>query len=203
LASIAWADWNMGRVIAELDRLGLREKTIIVFSADHGYQLGEKGKWSKAGSLWEEGARIPFFIAAPRAKGNGQKCTRPVEALNFYPTLVELCGLPVADGQEGRSMVPLLDNPKAEWNHPAHTVWSEDGRTLTGIGVRVERWRYAEYVLGGPMLLDMENDPHQLKNLAHDPKYAEVTKQMAGLVQKYKERAKAAPSAESVPAANP
>lgn len=57
LASISWTDWNIGRVIAELDRLGLREKTIICFSADHGYQLGEKGKWSKAGSLWEEGAR--------------------------------------------------------------------------------------------------------------------------------------------------
>ncbi len=188
LASIAWVDWNMGRVIAELDRLGLREKTIIVFTADHGYQLGEKGKWSKAGSLWEEGARIPFFIVAPRAKGKGRKCTRPVEALNFYPTLVDLCGLPVPAGLEGRSMTPLLQNPRAEWNHPAYTVWSEDGKTLTGIGVRVERWRYAEYVLGGPMLLDMENDPHQMKNVAHDRKYAGVAAQMNQLIQRYRNR---------------
>lgn len=187
LASIAWVDWNIGRVIAELDRLGLREKTIIVFSADHGYQLGEKGKWSKAGSLWEEGARIPFFIATPHAKGNGKKCTRPVEALNFYPTLLELCGLPAPDGLQGRSMTPLLDNPAAAWSHPAYTVWSEDGKTLTGIGVRVERWRYAEYVLGGSMLLDMDNDPHQLKNLAHDSKYADVAAQMSRLVQNYRD----------------
>jgi len=189
LSSIAWVDWNMGRVIAELDRLGLREKTIIVFSADHGYQLGEKGKWSKAGSLWEEGTRIPIVIDAPNAKGNGVKCTRIVQTLNLYPTLVDLCGLPKPDGQEGLSMTPLLDNPKAEWNHPAYSVWSEDGKTLTGIAVRTERWRYAEYILGGPMLLDMVNDPHQLKNLAHDPAHAADVAQLSGLIQKYKESA--------------
>jgi arylsulfatase A-like enzyme len=185
-ASVAWTDWNIGRVIAELDRLGLREKTIICFVADHGYQLGEKGKWSKAGSLWEEGARVPYILAHPKVKGNGQVCQRIVEELNIYPTLLELCDLPKADGQEGRSMVSLLDNPKAEWDRPAYTVWRESGDSLTGIGVRVERWRYADYVLGGPMLLDMENDPHQLKNLAHDPRYAEVTQKMADLVTQYK-----------------
>jgi arylsulfatase A-like enzyme len=179
----------MGRVIAELDQLGLREKTIIVFIADHGYQLGEKGKWSKAGSLWEEGSRVPHIIAAPNATGNGRKCTRIVQSLNMYPTLVELCGLPMPDGQEGVSMVPLLENPDAEWDLPAYTVWSEDGKTLTGIAVRLERWRYAEYVLGGPMLLDMQNDPHQLQNLAHDPKYADVVAKMSGLIQKYKDSA--------------
>ena len=83
-------------------------------------------------------------------------------------------------------MVPLLENPEADWDHPAYTVWSENGTSLTALGVRVERWRYAEYDLGGPMLLDMDNDPHQLKNLAHDPRYADVTAQMAGLIQQYK-----------------
>ncbi|HVU37019.1 MAG TPA: sulfatase [Opitutales bacterium] len=194
-ASISWTDWNIGRVIATLDELGLRHNTIVCFSADHGYQLGEKGKWSKAGSLWEEGARVPLIVHAPQAKGNGQVCKRPVETMNFYPTLVELCGLPMPEGQEGRSMTKLLDDPKAEWKYPAFTVWSENGTssnpppnpTLTGIGVRVERWRYAEYDLGGPMLLDMENDPHQLKNLAHDARYAEVTSKMSGLLQQYKD----------------
>jgi arylsulfatase A-like enzyme len=195
LASIAWVDWNMGRVIAELDRLGLRENTVIVFVADHGYQLGEKGKWSKAGSLWEEGARVPYIIAAPGSKGNGQKCERIIQELNIYPTVTELCGLPVPGGQHGLSMTGLLNDPGATWDHPAYTVWSEDGKTLTGIGVRIERWRYAEYVLGGAMLLDMENDPHQLKNLAHDPQYADVTAKMSALVQKY--------SSYATPAATP
>ncbi len=197
LASISWVDFNIGRVVAELDRLGLRENTIICFSADHGYQLGEKGKWSKAGSLWEEGARIPMFIAAPNAKGNGQVCKRIVETLNFYPTLVELCGLPMPAGQEGRSMTALLDNPRAKWDYPAYTVWSENGTsgnpppnpTLTGIGVRIEGWRYAEFDLGGAMLLDMEKDPHQLKNLAHDPKYADIVAKMSDLIKQYKAKA--------------
>ncbi|HVU38106.1 MAG TPA: sulfatase-like hydrolase/transferase, partial [Opitutales bacterium] len=202
LASVAWTDWNIGRVIAELDRLNLRHKTIICFSADHGYQLGEKGKWSKAGSLWEEGARIPMFIAAPQAKGNGQVCQRIVETLNLYPTLAELCSLPAPVGQEGRSMTKLLDNPMADWNYPAFTVWKENGNALTGIGVRVENWRYAEYDLGGPMLLDMVNDPHQLKNLAHDPKYADVAKKMADLVAQYRAKEFPRPAlAAPIPAA--
>ncbi len=201
LASIAWTDWNIGRVLAELDRLGLRKKTIVVFSADHGYQLGEKGKWSKAGSLWEEGARIPMFFAAPTAKGNGQICTRPVETINMYPTLVELCNLPMPAGQEGRSMTKLLDAPKAEWNFPAYTVWKETGEAPTGYGVRVEHWRYAEYDLGGPMLLDMDNDPHQLKNLAHDPRYADVAAKMSDLIVQYKTRVFPRPVMTPIPAA--
>ncbi len=90
LASISWADWNLGRVVGELDRLGLRDNTIIVFVADHGYQLGEKGKWSKAGSLFEMGTRVPLMISAPGANGNGHASTRIVESLDIYPTLVEL-----------------------------------------------------------------------------------------------------------------
>lgn len=197
LASISWADWNIGRVLAELDRLGLREKTIVCFSADHGYQLGEKGKWSKAGSLWEEGARVPLILSVPGAAGNGRVCPRPVETLNLYPTLAELCGLPPPEGQDGVSMAALLQNPQAAWDRPAYTVWSENGTSLTGLGVRVERWRYAEYDLGGAMLLDLDNDPHQLKNLAHDPQYADVAARMAGLIRQYKAGAKARPAAAS------
>lgn len=87
LASISWVDWNIGRVLAELDKLGLRENMIVVFVADHGYQLGEKGKWSKAGSLFEMSARVPLIVSAPGMKGNGQTCARIVESLDIYPTL--------------------------------------------------------------------------------------------------------------------
>lgn len=75
LASISATDWNVGRVLAELDRLGLRRSTIVVFVTDHGYQLGEKGKWSKAGSLFEMGTRVPLIVAAPGAIGNGRAGT--------------------------------------------------------------------------------------------------------------------------------
>lgn len=188
LASISWVDWNIGRVLAELDRLGLRENTIVVFVADHGYQLGEKGKWSKAGSLFEMGTRVPFIISAPGMKGNGGTCTRIVESLDIYPTLVELCGLPKQPENEGESLVPLLKNPSAGWDKPAYSVWSEDGKTLHGVAVRTEKWRYAEYGkdgTNGAMLFDPHADPLEMKNLANDEKYKPVCDELSSLTRKY------------------
>ena len=188
LASISWVDWNVGRVLAELDRLGLRENTIVVFMADHGYQLGEKGKWSKAGSLFEMGTRVPFIISAPGMNGNGTSCTRIVESLDVYPTLVELCGLPRQPENEGKSLVPLLKNPSADWDHPAYSVWSEDGKTLHGVAVRTEKWRYAEYGkdgVNGAMLLDPHADPLEMKNLAADAKYQSVCQELSALTRQY------------------
>lgn len=187
LACISYVDWNVGRVIAELDRQGLRENTIIVFWGDHGYQLGEKGKWSKAGSLWEQGTRVPFIILDPRAEGNGKSSPRTVELLDIYPTLVELCGLPKYKGLDGVSLAPLLDNPYAEWERPAYTVWNEHGKGITGVVVRTERWRYAEYfgVGSGAFLTDPVNDPAELKNLVNDPQYKDVVAKLHKLASDY------------------
>ncbi len=188
IASISWADWNIGRVIGELDRLGMRENTIIVFAVDHGYQLGEKGKWSKAGSLFEMGTRVPLIVAAPGAKGNGQPSLRPVESLDIYSTLAELCGLPLPEGTEGVSLVPLLNNPDLEWDKPAYSVWSEDGNTLHGVAIRTEKWRYVEFGQNGEngaMLFDPKADPLEMKNLADDPQYANARAALSVLVRKY------------------
>ena len=180
-------DWNVGRVMAELDKLGLREKTIVVFWGDHGYQLGEKGKWSKAGSLWEQGTRTPFIICDPRVKPAGKVSPRIVQMVDLYPTLVELCGLEVPPGLEGRSIAPLVKEPDAAWDHPAYTVWSEDGAHFTGVLVRTEQWRYGEFYGkgAGRMLIDPKADPHELKNLANDPAYASVIAKLSPLVKAY------------------
>jgi iduronate 2-sulfatase len=187
LASVSWMDENVGRVLDELDRLRLRDNTIVVFWGDHGYQLGERGKWSKAGSLFEQGARVPLIIDAPSAAGNGRPSPRVVQSIDIYPTLVELCDLPQPAGVEGRSLVPLLENPAAPRDHPAYTVWSEDGRTFTGVSVRDERWRYAEFDdgRGGAMLFDEDADPQELKNLADDPKYQDVRAKLSKLVREH------------------
>ncbi len=187
LASTSWTDWNIGRVLAELDALGLRDNTIIVLVADHGYQLGEKGKWSKAGSLFEMGTRVPLLIAAPGMTGNGESCFRPVESLDIYPTLVDLCGLPKQKEIEGASLVPLLKKPSAKWDKPAYSIWSEDGKSIYGVAVRTEQWRYAEYGKNGEngaMLLDPK-DPDELKNFADDPKYKSVVTELSALTRKY------------------
>lgn len=184
-ASASWVDWNVGRVIAELDKLGLREKTVIVFWGDHGYHLGEKGKWSKHGSLYETGARVPLIVIAPGAKGNGRACPRVVQTLDLYPTLCSLCGLPLPAGLEGHDLRPLLEDPQAKWEHPAYTVAGNAGR-LAGVAVRNERYRYAEYNAGrgGAMLFDETADPTESKNLADDPKFAAVRTEMARILRR-------------------
>ena len=189
LASISWADWNLGRVIAELDRLGLRQNTAIVFVADHGYQLGEKGKWSKAGSLFEGGTRIPLIIDMPGAKGNGRPCTRMVQSLDIYRTVCELAGLEPPSHVEGTSLVPLLQDPRGpKWDQPAYSIWSEDGRTIHGTAIRTEQWRYAEYgpnAANGAMLIDVHADPMELTNLADSPQHAATRAELSKLVNAY------------------
>lgn len=187
LASTAWIDFNVGRVLAKLRELGLSERTIVVFWGDHGYQLGEKGKWSKAGSLWEQGTRVPLIVFDPRAAGNGRPCPRVVQSIDIYPTLVEICGLPATEGVEGRSLKPLLEHPDAPWNHPAYTVWSEDGQYVTGVVVRTEHWRYAEFYGwgGGSMLVDPAADPHETINLATHPEHSDVVDQLSELALEY------------------
>ena len=188
LASISWADWNLGRVVAELDRLGLRENTVIVFLADHGYQLGEKGKWSKAGSLFECGTRVPLIVHAPGMKGNGRSSTRIVQSLDVYRTAAELCGLEVPAEIEGESLVPLLHDPRAQWERPAFSIWSEDGETVQGTAVRTEQWRYAEFgkdAVNGAMLFDVHADPMELTNVADRPEHRKVRQELSGMIAKY------------------
>jgi arylsulfatase A-like enzyme len=188
IASISWVDFNIGRVLAELDKLGLRDNTIVSFVCDHGYQLGEKGKWSKAGSLFENGTRVPLILHVPWAKGNGTACTRIVQSVDIYATIAELCGLPLPPGNEGRSLTPLLSDPTAAWDQPAFSVWSEDGTTLHGTAIRTEKWRYAEFGpngSNGAMLFDPHTDPLEMKNLANDPQYASVVAELSPLVKKY------------------
>ena len=183
-ASVSFMDAQVGRVLAALDELGLRDNTIIVFWGDHGYHLGEKGKWSKHGSLWEVGLRVPFMFSVPRSGANGQVSPRIVEALSLYPTLVELCGLPPVDGQQGVSLAPLLKDPQAKWDRPALSVAYQ--QKILGRSVRTERWHYADWDEGraGAMLIDVAKDPAELTNLANDPAHAATVAEMKRHLQR-------------------
>lgn len=204
-ACVSYMDWNAGRVLDELATLGLDKDTIVVFWGDHGYQLGEKGKWSKAGSLWEQGTRSPLIVYDPRSKGNGKASPRIVQAVDIYPTLTDLCGLPAPADLDGVSLRPLLHKPEARWDRPAFSVWSERGEKLSGVAVRTEGWRYAEfYGMGmGAMLLDVRKDPHEMKNVVEDKRHAKVVAELSARVRQYAAGLTEPAPAEATPAASP
>ncbi len=168
LASIAFTDWQVGRLLDAIDASPIAENTIIVMWGDHGWHLGEKEHWRKF-ALWEEATRVPFVIAAPRVASPGGRCARTVSLLDIYPTLADLCGLPAKSGLEGKSLRPLLDDPQARWDHPIVTTHGKDNHA-----VRSERWRYIHYKDGSEELYDHKVDPMEWQNLARDPEYRTV-----------------------------
>lgn len=182
-AATTFMDEQVGRVMQALDELGLRENTIVVFWGDHGYHLGEKGRWSKTYSLFEIATRVPLLISIPGSPANGTACARTVETVSLYRTLSELCGLPVPAGVEGASLVPLLEDPDAPWPHPAYSVVVY--RDALGRSVRTERWRYTQWNEGerGEVLFDESADPHEMINLANNPQYAAQLGEMRNLLR--------------------
>jgi len=182
-ACISFVDAGVGKLLRALDRLGLRENTLIVFWSDHGYHLGEHGLWFKQ-SNFEESARAPLIFAGAGVSARGEPCARPVEFVDIYPTVAEICGLKAPGHVQGASLKPLLDNPRAPWDRPAYTQVSRRG--VPGHSVRTERWRYIEWDNGrqGRQLYDHRNDPNEERNLAYDPAYAGVVRQMRALVLK-------------------
>jgi uncharacterized sulfatase len=187
-ASITFMDAQVGRLLDALDRLKLRDNTIVVFVSDHGYHLGDKGQWMKL-SLFERSARTPLIVSAPRQKPGAT--SRLVELIDLYPTLAELAGLAPTPGLHGRSLAPLLKDPRAPWAHPAFTqvtrALNPPGKDrFMGYTVRTEKWRYIEWDDGkrGAQLYDEAADPEETKNLAADPKLAGVVTEMRQLLEK-------------------
>ena len=180
-ASITFMDAQVGRVLDALERLKLADNTVVVFWSDHGYLLSEHGQWMK-NSLFEESARVPLIIAAPHQKAKGRATNRVVELLDMYPTLADLCGLPAPKELEGRSLRPLLDDPRAKWDGAAYTQIGRGGvpAKFMGRSVRTERWRYTEWDEGkqGVELYDHANDPREYRNLAGEPKFAATVAEM-------------------------
>lgn len=179
-ASITHMDAQVGRVIEALDRLKLSERTIIVFISDHGYHLGEHGLWQKQ-SIWEESARVPMIIVAPNAKAKGQASVRPVELLDLYPTIADLCGITPPKNLAGKSLKPLLDDPKLPHKPGAITQVRRGAgnKTFTGYALRTEQYRYIEWNQEqGVQLYDHTSDPKELKNLANDPAHAATVAQL-------------------------
>ena len=173
LASIAFADAQVGRLLDALDNSDDADNTIVILWGDHGWHLGEKLHWRKF-SLWEEADKVPLMIAAPGVTKPGGNSTRVVSFMDIYPTLADLCGLPIGDHLEGVSLRPLLENPSAKWDRAALTTHGRHNHA-----VRSERWRYIRYADGSEELYDHASDPLEWKNLAGDGEYANVKQDLA------------------------
>jgi arylsulfatase A-like enzyme len=178
LATITYVDGQIGRVLDALDRSAYRDNTIVVFFGDHGWSLGEKHHWRKF-ALWEEATRAPFIWVAPGVTKAGTASSRTVDFMSIYPTLSELCGLPVPSHVEGVSIRKLLLNPAAEWDRPALTTHG-----YLNHAARSEAWRYIRYQNGEEELYDEKNDPHEWTNLAKDPKYDKAKANLASVFPK-------------------
>lgn len=177
-ASISTLDNEVGAILDALDKHGLAENTIVILISDHGRMLGEHGGIFDKRCLFEQSVRIPFIVAAPGHKGITSP--RLVETVDIFPTLVELCGLPMPKGLEGLSMVPLLRNPQRPWRQAA---FARSPTHPLGVTMRTERYRYTEW--GNAKLAELydhDNDPLEHRNLANDPAHAELAAEMRRLL---------------------
>ncbi|MBI3684638.1 MAG: sulfatase [Acidobacteria bacterium] len=179
-AATSFMDAQLGVVLGALDRVKLWDNTVVLLFGDHGWHLNEhQGLWRKM-TVFEESARAPLIVCAP-GKKRGDPCPRLVEFVDFYPTLLELCGLPKKPDLDGTSFTPLLENPQRRWKKASYTVVQH--RQTLGRSVRTERYRYTEW--GGPgvaELYDHEYDPKEYRNLAKDPRQADAIRELRRLL---------------------
>ena len=198
LACVAFVDEQLGKVLDALEKSAYAENTVIVFTSDHGFHLGEKSYNFKL-TNWEESTRVPFIVAAPKITSKGAKCEHPVSLIDIYPSLIDLCSLPRnpnAKGNkqplDGHSIKPFLVDPvNGKWDGPSvalTAIYSRDGEEgqTYHYSVRSKDWRYTLYSNDAEELYDHRSDPHEWYNLAKDENYNQVKmklrKQLLGLL---------------------
>jgi len=187
-ASISFMDAQVGRVLDKLEQLGIEDNSIIVFTSDHGYHLGEHGLWQKQ-SVFEESARVPLIISAPGRLGYGKVAETPVGLIDLYPTLTSLCKIPAPEYLQGQDLTPILkgtDKVGRGWALSQVLRRKRQGTSGNGYSIRTPRWRYTEWNEGqaGRELYDHDNDPREITNLAKNPKFADQVKELSTLLQK-------------------
>ncbi|PQO32789.1 DUF4976 domain-containing protein [Bremerella cremea] len=169
-AAVSFMDAQVGKIVDSLDRLGLAENTIVVFTADHGYHLGEHEFWQKM-SLHEESTRIPLIIRMPGR--SPLEINALAQQIDIYPTLAELCGLKVPPHVQGKSLVPAISHPSQVIHQEVYTLRGNNDHLL-----RTDRFALIRYGNGSVELYDMESDPQQFTNLADDSQHADTLQQL-------------------------
>lgn len=188
-ASITFADAQAGRILDALDETGLTENTIVVFTSDHGYHMGEHGHWQKT-TLFENSTRVPFVIAGPGVKAKGEASDAAVEMVDFFPTLAGLAGLEAPGYVSGKSLVPILEDSSKSVREVAFSQYSN------GYSIRGSRYRYTEWGEKGEQgaeLYDRKSDPEELENLVDSKDHATIRKELAAQLHLRIQEAQVAP----------
>ena len=195
-ACISYVDALIGRLLDQLEQLGLTERTVVVLWGDHGFHLGEQGLWTKANN-YELSTRVPLILSVPGQAVVGATTEALVELVDVYPTLVEVCGLDAPAGVEGISLAPLLEDPVRPWKQAVfsqyprdRTAYRHNGRgDFMGYAVRGERYRYVEWreletdAIIARELYDHDVDDAEMRNVAALPSNEETVSRMSGLLQ--------------------
>jgi arylsulfatase A-like enzyme len=174
LACVSFVDAQVGRVLHALENGYYGKNTYVVLYSDHGFHQGEKERFSKR-SLWEDGARVPMIIVGPGIP-KGKVCSKPVQLLDIYPTLLELCNLEKDAKLQGNSLVPLLKDSKSDWRHYARTSFGPGNYAIVS-----EQYRFIQYNDGSEEFYDHTKDPKEWHNKITDATYAKI-------VQKHREQ---------------
>lgn len=178
-ASITFADAQLGQILDALESTGLDDNTVVVFTSDHGYHMGEHGHWQKT-TLFENAARVPLIVAGPGTTASGSTTECPAEMVDFYPTLAELCGLSTPQYVSGVSLAPVLNDAAARPRTSALTQYSN------GYSIRTPRYRYTEWGENGSQgaeLYDHESDSEEMTNLASHPDQAVTVRKLSQLLR--------------------
>jgi len=163
-ACVSFIDAQLGLVLDALKKNGLWEETVVVFTSDHGYHLGDHFIWGKV-TLFDVGARVPFIVRAPGLSKSGATSEAMVELIDVYPTLADLAGLKAPDHLQGASLRPLLSHPdRLGKKKYAYSVVSRGPKL--GYALRNQNWRYGKWP-DGEELYDLRKDPQEKSNLAH------------------------------------
>ena len=180
-AAVSYTDAQIGKVLDELDRQGLRQNTIIVLWGDHGWKLGEHGEWAKHSNV-ENDTNAPLLLSAPGMKSAGKSSNALVEFVDIYPTLADLAGLPLPSHLEGASFRPLLDNPDQAWKPAAFSQYPR-GQRIMGYSMRTDRYRLTVWLarsdhskVEAVELYDHQTDPQENVNIAAEPANANLVK---------------------------
>jgi arylsulfatase A-like enzyme len=189
-AGVSYVDAQVGRLLDALDRLSLRDNTVVVLWGDHGYHLGDHGLWSER-TNFEVATRSPLIIRVPGQRGAGRKTVALTESVDLYPSLCEVCELPRPLGLEGSSFVPLFEDPDRLWKR---AVFSQSPREIPGVGpgmgysMRTSRYRYTEWMgeenpFRAAELYDYQTDPLEQHNIANRPENISLVNGLAGMLQ--------------------